>query len=104
CPAPAVTCSSPLSLHDALPILVELLRLGRLHDRLAVRDEAFRYAEEHARILRLLGGRIAILAVAIPIVDADADDLARVRHRRQQDRKSTRLNSSHVKISYAVLC
>src|SRR5207302_11123703 len=25
-------------------------------------------------------------------------------HRRQQDRKSTRLNSSHVKISYAVFC
>src|SRR5690606_38613041 len=31
-------------------------------------------------------------------VDADIDDLS------QQDRKSTRLNSSHVKISYAVFC
>src|SRR5690606_42152005 len=33
--------------------------------------------------------------------------LPRGRHRRQvdrQDRKSTRLNSSHVKISYAVFC
>src|SRR5690606_41232705 len=28
----------------------------------------------------------------------------RLRHRREVDRKSTRLNSSHVKISYAVFC
>src|SRR5437660_6846361 len=28
----------------------------------------------------------------------------RVRHHRLQDRKSTRLNSSHVAISYAVFC
>src|SRR5207302_9594612 len=30
--------------------------------------------------------------------------LLRVRPRRTRDRKSTRLNSSHVKISYAVFC
>src|SRR5690625_4073608 len=30
--------------------------------------------------------------------------LGEVRHRSEQDRKSTRLNSSHVAISYAVFC
>src|SRR3712207_8941569 len=32
------------------------------------------------------------------------DETARVRSRREQDRKSTRLNSSHANISYAVFC
>src|SRR5690625_6083299 len=32
------------------------------------------------------------------------DYLVRVRHRLLEDRKSTRLNSSHVAISYAVFC
>src|SRR3989442_12047746 len=31
-------------------------------------------------------------------------DLSEVRRRTDQDRKSTRLNSSHVRISYAVFC
>src|SRR5690606_40074213 len=33
-----------------------------------------------------------------------ATEVAKLRQRIQQDRKSTRLNSSHVKISYAVFC
>src|SRR5438477_12717258 len=40
--------------------------------------------------------------------DSDDDGLAFVDHRRigidRQDRKSTRLNSSHMSISYAVFC
>src|SRR5690348_17374120 len=38
--------------------------------------------------------------------DADVDRLAGgvAHHRREQDRKSTRLNSSHPSISYAVFC
>src|SRR5690606_41762956 len=35
---------------------------------------------------------------------ADARDRGRLAARRKLDRKSTRLNSSHVKISYAVFC
>src|SRR5439155_19389017 len=35
---------------------------------------------------------------------ADLGHAVRVAHRRLEDRKSTRLNSSHVAISYAVFC
>src|SRR2546430_7472888 len=65
-----------LSLHDALPIL----RLSRLRPRRMAgpgRGERSRGAER----LRVFGGR----------------DI-------QGDRKSTRLNSSHSQISYAVFC
>src|SRR3712207_7817174 len=60
-----------------------------------------------------LGGR-ALAAVDHPPVrpglvegqrvDAGDDDLAGERERGDQDRKSTRLNSSHANISYAVFC
>src|SRR3712207_8781560 len=47
----------------------------------------------HARLLRLAGesGPVAVLPLA-------------GRFRAEQDRKSTRLNSSHANISYAVFC
>src|SRR3989442_9080764 len=38
------------------------------------------------------------------IVESDLERLAQVRVHTQRDRKSTRLNSSHVRISYAVFC
>src|SRR3712207_9102623 len=74
-----------LSLHDALPI----------------------YAADHAAPqLRRLGDRVD------PRDAGDARVLRRARHRRghrarlgrPRDRKSTRLNSSHANISYAVFC
>src|SRR5207249_9087235 len=66
-----------LSLHDALPIY-----------------------DVHARELQALGG------VQREEVDAIGRDLDAVRRgqRHALDRKSTRLNSSHVSISYAVFC
>src|SRR5690606_41274035 len=78
-----------LSLHDALPISVEL-RLSKICRRLAqnligltqLADLAFQRLE----LVGDLGRNTGTLA---------AVDL---------DRKSTRLNSSHVKISYAVFC
>src|SRR3712207_9286272 len=69
-----------LSLHDALPIYQRGRELG----------------EDHRRP-RNPG---ALLLGVVPVVEADADDLGRA----QQDRKSTRLNSSHANISYAVFC
>src|SRR5205814_10080244 len=80
CPTPPTTESYPLSLHDALPIF-QLARHGRV---------------EGTRALRLVR----------------ADLFERVEHavalegwqRARQDRKSTRLNSSHLGISYAVFC
>src|SRR5204862_7579201 len=88
-----------LSLHDALPISVPHLRATD-----ARRDEE--PVGPHAHLgrqqRRRRGGRRR----------ADAADGARDRRLRQhprargvlRDRKSTRLNSSHVEISYAVFC
>src|SRR5439155_13645785 len=66
-----------LSLHDALPIYVVLLR--PLH-------------ELHAHV------------VHDPVVELDVRVLCGDFPGDVQDRKSTRLNSSHVAISYAVFC
>src|SRR3712207_7153201 len=83
-----------LSLHDALPIY-------RHHGRLAVPgggDEAGGLGDGHDRGDHLLRD------------DRDLTGLHPDRRRRRprpahlQDRKSTRLNSSHANISYAVFC
>src|SRR5690606_42104078 len=88
--APPALC--PLSLHDALPIWAAQSRIAGE----VAADEA------------------AALAAAAVFDRGDSAVRCRLRqafgrHRRQaevaaQDRKSTRLNSSHVKISYAVFC
>src|SRR5699024_12632732 len=77
-----------LSLHDALPIFFQ------------------HHADRHAHLLR----RIVCLCKAIIALGGAADDLQpisvhlRVLFGCLADRKSTRLNSSHVSISYAVFC
>src|SRR5690606_40176167 len=102
--AASPTVRYPLSLHDALPIFPG----EDLHER------------------RLPGSVRAGQTVALPLVEGDVDvleqHLAAEVHgdvidrdhldsslcpdaaRRAGDRKSTRLNSSHVKSSYAVSC
>src|SRR5207302_2092072 len=88
-PTPAIYT---LSLHDALPIYRSLL----LSSAVGPRRRRRRGARGRQRPLRRrphdgvpaqarLGGRC-------------------IAQRGQRDRKSTRLNSSHVKISYAVFC
>src|SRR5690606_41575681 len=82
----------PLSLHDALPIsqaevagLVELEQLGHL-------------------VLRQRLGREQVQRLGT-LLQRRAHHRQRVAQRLARgDRKSTRLNSSHVKISYAVFC
>src|SRR3712207_7528752 len=69
-----------LSLHDALPILFENLLRRRLLVKTGVR-----------RVLELLR-------------DETAGEVACKLPRAVKDRKSTRLNSSHANISYAVFC
>src|SRR5438445_6100436 len=74
---PATTEIYTLSLHDALPILVPLvLRLGSLLERLSTTYLACNSLpnELHHNVVL------------------------------KRDRKSTRLNSSHANISYAVFC
>src|SRR5690606_41609196 len=79
-----------LSLHDALPIFrVPPFCLGCRLGRVVV-------VRHHQQLRRVLEAReVHFLAVD------DQGSIAQ-RSRDRQDRKSTRLNSSHVKISYAV--
>src|SRR3712207_7361632 len=75
-----------LSLHDALPIFLEPLRQ---EVRVPVGREGHDGVEEH---LEGAGGRMRrCLAGGL-------------RPHEPEDRKSTRLNSSHANISYAVFC
>src|SRR5690606_10915937 len=53
--------------------------------------------------LAVAGLRVVFHDLALEDPDLDADDPVRCRGL-GEDRKSTRLNSSHVKISYAVFC
>src|SRR5690348_18148687 len=80
-----------LSLHDALPILLYLM-LVRLTGWMAllVRSSASKDAE-----LLVLRQEVAVLRRQHPRPKLDWAD---------RDRKSTRLNSSHPSISYAVFC
>src|SRR5207248_11178449 len=91
-PAPATTSTSTLSLHDALPIFTVIRRLKAqgivivfVSHRLA---EVFEIAD---RITIMRDGQL------VGSYDRSAIDP-------EQDRKSTRLNSSHRTISYAVFC
>src|SRR5690606_39315817 len=99
-PAPARSEPYPLSLHDALPIWsgspqalvnpsTEVCIAETSADGLDLAAALAFAREEGGRALRELdfAARGALLA-----------DMAKA------DRKSTRLNSSHVKISYAVFC
>src|SRR5207249_10324379 len=100
CTTPSLSALSTLSLHDALPISFGVTPgffSGLLHeapDRHELVAEARRRAsgrESLAEVPGLLGGfaHLAAPTAARPV---------------EGDRKTTRLNSSHVSISYAVFC
>src|SRR3712207_8272522 len=74
-----------LSLHDALPIYEDRQAIGAVVDLGKHGPHTLRPARHHR--LRDLGAR-----------DLEAADAG------GRDRKSTRLNSSHANISYAVFC
>src|SRR5207253_9940558 len=89
-----------LSLHDALPIsgdALDQVHRGIVQDALGVGAVDEQRRREDGRGGNLVGPRRLAPALA-------------EQHRREvempseQDRKSTRLNSSHVAISYAVFC
>src|SRR5690606_40117479 len=87
------TDTSTLSLHDALPILEgPPRRRGRARHHRWGRDSTDRGGGRHAdgQPDRAAGAR--------------RGGTRRARVAPRLDRKSTRLNSSHVKISYAVFC
>src|SRR5690606_40371469 len=88
-----------LSLHDALPILRDSTRRPRGRRRLLC-EWPHRGTAPQGQYPRCAGIRRGGLG-------PEADHPWRLQPRfggRSGDRKSTRLNSSHVKISYAVFC
>src|SRR5690606_41562111 len=91
CCASAPTVISPLSLHDAL--LIFQLTEGDAVNHL-------KQAAAFGRDLRKLG-----CGLSISRFGGSLDPFKLLEHLPASiDRKSTRLNSSHVKISYAVFC
>src|SRR5690606_41645646 len=95
---------SSLSLHDALPISELLAFDGRRFPE----DHPFRAIEVTPADVRLppiwLLGSSAFSAQLAAEVGLAYSFAAHINFGAAIDRKSTRLNSSHVKISYAVFC
>src|SRR5207253_8621296 len=97
--APSTPSPSPLSLHDALPISIPFPedREHASYDADAAR-RCFLVLAQADRLLKEFRG--SFLGKCSPVhFFWGSFDLACTR-----DRKSTRLNSSHVAISYAVFC
>src|SRR5688500_20257995 len=90
------TFISPLSLHDALPIYLVFLGAAR---------ELFPL-EKTISFAQWMGFGVAYLVLLIPVCWLLVVFVARVPKGAAVpiDRKSTRLNSSHLVISYAVFC
>src|SRR5690606_39731906 len=101
--APRTSGRRRLSLHDALPIyavdgipaLVEAIRVGTV-DRVFNILHGNRGGGEDGVVQGLLQ------ALGVPYTGAGVLGSALAMDKIRTDRKSTRLNSSHVKISYAV--
>src|SRR5690606_40048962 len=104
CPSRTTACtySSSLSLHDALPICAlvgtfSAVALGYRKSDIAIGLYGYNAALLGLLFVLLLG--LSALTLGLIALGSVVTNLLQVR-----DRKSTRLNSSHVKISYAVLC
>src|SRR5690606_41859603 len=98
--APPTTVTYTLSLHDALPISVVLRRVLDLPAASTAdyRDRDDTWPRSGAQPDR---------QCAAPVSTCEHGKFPAREHRAgapAADRKSTRLNSSHVKISYAVFC
>src|SRR5699024_12344988 len=91
-PSPLSSVLYPLSLHDALPICLDVASRQQLAERLASLHQS-------GITLVLVLNRFDEIPEFVQFAGVLADcTLA------ETDRKSTRLNSSHVSISYAVFC
>src|SRR5206468_12038333 len=103
-PAPPTTAVSPLSLHDALPIS----RLLILDEPTAGVDPMGSAAMVELILkLKAQGKTVLITSHLLAQIEEICDRVAILDRGRvvlEGDRKSTRLNSSHDQISYAVFC
>src|SRR5699024_12791924 len=84
---------SPLFLHH--PPSTQIYTLS-LHDALPIYRPGLRYPAHH---VRRSASELPVAGQRIPVRRCSGPPL-----QRRTDRKSTRLNSSHVSISYAVFC
>src|SRR5699024_12867462 len=92
-----------LSLHDALPIF------GNRGGTMRITASGWPKLRKRSRRLRVLNLRRANLEYRCPTLTVSWQKVARIIRIwllifARLDRKSTRLNSSHVSISYAVFC
>src|SRR5207244_8196026 len=99
----APTRSSPLSLHDALPIYLAIRGVTVDFERPGGRLEVLEGIDlevQPGEVVALIGpngsGKSTLLRVAAGLLAPRDGSI--------EDRKSTRLNSSHQIISYAVFC
>src|SRR5207249_5615821 len=99
---PPSTVLFTLSLHDALPILRSWARAPAPHSTPPLCDDGGRFRP------RKRGGLTSPTLACVEHRQSSALPAALVSSKtgdvRRIDRKSTRLNSSHVSISYAVFC
>src|SRR5439155_11214637 len=98
CTHPVRTDVATLSLHDALPICQQDRVIAR-----AAREPIDRHGVGHAAPQEDAFTRSAVELDAGGL-EPGAGIPPHARQAQAQDRKSTRLNSSHVAISYAVFC
>src|SRR5690606_40739162 len=99
CHATPTTATSTLSLHDALPILGLCTAPAQTREPWARRRPGRGAAAAAAR-----GPHVSALRRGAGARGPHVSALRRAAVPGGRDRKSTRLNSSHVKISYAVFC
>src|SRR5690606_40386405 len=97
----AVTENVTLSLHDALPILLDF-GCGGVATQGVVKEHVdelhIALAAAHVAVAVIQEGFGHVFDRGVAVLDGFEPHLCAL------DRKSTRLNSSHVKISYAVFC
>src|SRR5690606_41761441 len=98
---PATTQFYTLSLHDALPICA----LRDIREGVLKFTQCLNAETPCSEFTTALGLRLTV----VPLAESASNDgtefsIFDFRFSGTQDRKSTRLNSSHVKISYAVFC
>src|SRR5699024_11776480 len=101
--APAAACSSTFALHDALPIsrecdlaLVSISSAERSHDQV----NAVNHAYQPGAILLVIDDA----DIVTPTLCWRHPAIRGVVVKSARDRKSTRLNYSHVSTSYAFFC
>src|SRR5690606_41644132 len=102
-PTPATTPTCTLSLHDALPIFTREAHSAVIAaSRAAVTPEHRRRVQETFLRTAASLGIVSVHENAAPGISSEEDLAGLIELGTRPDRKSTRLNSSHVKISYAV--